>query len=135
MSESVRGESGAGEAGAPRTTAGAGESGAAPPASGGRQRAHPGASEYLRIATILAVLTAMELAVFYIPTMRMWQVPVLLALSATKFTLVVLFYMHLKFDHPTFSWLFVLGLAIAGILMISLMLLFGAMQRFHEIAG
>jgi cytochrome c oxidase subunit 4 len=104
-------------------------------AAAAREHPHPGAGEYLRVATVLAVLTAVEVAVFYLPAMRTWLVPVLLSLSAIKFVLVVLFYMHLKFDHPMFSWLFVLGLTIAAALMISLMLLFGAFQRFHQIPG
>jgi cytochrome c oxidase subunit 4 len=97
------------------------------------EHAHPGASEYLRIAAILTVITAVEVAVFYIPAMQTFLVPVLLVLSLIKFILVVMFYMHLKFDHPTFTWLFVLGLTIAGAIIISLMLLFDAMVRFHQV--
>jgi len=37
--------------------------------------------------------------VFYVPTFQSVLVPVLLVLSAVKFTLVVMFYMHLKFDN------------------------------------
>jgi len=107
-----------------------------PTAHGGHgapEHAHPGASEYLRIAAILTVITAIEVAVFYIPAMAQFLVPVLLVLSAIKFVLVVMFYMHLKFDHPTFTWLFVLGLTIAGAIIVSLMLLFDAMVRFHQV--
>ena len=100
-------------------------------APAGREHPHPRAREYLRIATVLAVLTAVEVAVFYLPAARGILVPALLLLSAAKFALVVLFYMHLKFDSPIFSWLFVLGLGIAVALLISLLLLFGAWQRFH----
>jgi len=97
-----------------------------------KEHAHPGAGEYLRIAAILTVITAVEVAVFYIPAMAQWLVPTLLVLSAVKFVLVVMFYMHLKFDHPTFSWLFTLGLTIAAGIIISLMLLFDAFVRFHN---
>ena len=97
-----------------------------------KEHAHPGAAEYLRIAAILGVITAIEVAVFYIPAMAQWLVPTLLVLSAIKFVLVVMFYMHLKFDHPTFSWLFVLGLTIAAAIIMSLMLLFDAFVRFHQ---
>jgi cytochrome c oxidase subunit 4 len=92
---------------------------------------HPGAGVYLRIATILVVLTAIEVAVFYIPAMRGVLVPVLLALSALKFALVAMFYMHLKFDSRVFSWLFVFPMGIAAALIVALMLLFGAWARFH----
>ena len=96
------------------------------------EHGHPGAAEYLRIAAILTVITAIEVAVYYIPAMSQWLVPILLSLSAIKFVLVVMFYMHLKFDSPTFSWLFVLGLTIAGVILVSLMLLFNAFARFHQ---
>ncbi len=66
--------------------------------------AHPGAKEYLAIATILTVLTAVEVAVFYIPSMKPMLVPTLLTLSAVKLALEAMFYMHLKFDHRLFSW-------------------------------
>ena len=97
-----------------------------------KEHAHPGAGEYLRIAAILTLITAVEVAVFYIPAMSQWLVPILLVLSGIKFVLVVMFYMHLKFDHATFTWLFVLGLTIAAVIIVSLMLLFDAFVRFHQ---
>ncbi len=92
---------------------------------------HPGAGVYLRIATVLVVLTAVEVAVYYIPAMKTWLVPTLLVLSAFKFGLVAMFYMHLKFDSRVFSWLFVFPIVIAAAVIVALMLLFGAMSRFH----
>jgi cytochrome c oxidase subunit 4 len=99
---------------------------------GATEHAHPGAGEYLKIAAILTVLTAIEVAIFYIPGMAAFLVPALIVLSVLKFVLVVMFYMHLKFDHPAFTWLFVLGLGIAAGIMISLMALFSAFGRFHQ---
>ena len=96
------------------------------------EHAHPGAGQYLKIAAILTVLTAIEVAIFYIPGAQQFLVPSLIVLSVLKFVLVVMFYMHLKFDHPAFGWLFVLGLTIAAGIMISLMGLFGAFGRFHQ---
>ncbi len=89
------------------------------------EHAHPGAKEYLGIAVILTVLTAVEVAVFYIPAMRPVIVPTLLTLSALKFALVAMFYMHLKFDHRLFSWLFVVPMIIAAFLIIALLRFFG----------
>jgi cytochrome c oxidase subunit 4 len=105
------------------------------PAHPAKEHAHPGAGEYLRIAAVLTLITAVEVAVFYIPAMAQWLVPILLVLSAVKFMLVVMFYMHLKFDHATFTWLFVLGLTIAAVIIVSLMLLFDAFVRFHQHAN
>jgi len=95
------------------------------------EHAHPTAGVYVRIATILCVLTAVEVAVFYIPAMKTWLVPTLITLSAVKFALVAAFYMHLKFDHKAFTWLFCFPMAIAAAIIVALMLLFGAMAYFH----
>ena len=89
--------------------------------------AHPGAKEYLGIAVVLTVITAIEVAVFYVPAMKPIIVPTLLILSAIKFGLVVMFYMHLKFDHKLFSWLFVLPMTLAIFVILALMKLFGVM--------
>ena len=89
------------------------------------EHSHPGAKEYLAIAVVLTVITAIEVAVFYIPSMRPVLVPVLLTMSALKFTLVAMFYMHLKFDHRLFSWLFVVPMALAVAVILALMRLFG----------
>jgi cytochrome c oxidase subunit IV len=93
--------------------------------AGHAEHAHPGAREYLVIAIILTVITAVEVAVFYIPSMHPVLVPVLLTLSAVKFSLVALFYMHLKFDHRLFTWLFVIGIILATFVILALMKLFG----------
>ena len=89
------------------------------------EHAHPKAKEYLGIAVILTVITAVEVAIFYIPAMKPVLVPSLLVLSALKFALVVMFYMHLKFDHQLFSWLFVVPMVLAALVIVALMKLFG----------
>ena len=86
---------------------------------------HPGAKEYLAIAIVLTVITAVEVAVFYIPQMKPALGPTLLTLSAVKFSLVAMFYMHLKFDHRLFSWLFVVPMIVIALIIIALLRLFG----------
>ena len=93
--------------------------------AGGSEHAHPGGKEYLAIAVVLTVITAIEVAIFYIPAMKPVLVPSLLTLSALKFALVAMFYMHLKFDHRLFSWLFVVPMLLAGLVILALMKLFG----------
>ena len=88
------------------------------------EHSHPNALRYVQIATILAVLTAFEVTVYYMQSIRLYLVPILLTLSSIKFVLVVLFYMHLKFDSRLFSALFTLGLLIAGTILVSLLVLF-----------
>ena len=90
------------------------------------ERMHPGTVVYLIVAAFLALLTGMEITVFYVRALRPVLLPVLLLLSTTKFALVLMFYMHLKFDRWTYSAVFLGQLFIASALVISLVTLFGA---------
>lgn len=94
--------------------------------AGVNEAGHPTAFRYVQIALILGVLTAFEVWVYYQTGLRQVLTPVLLVLSAVKFVLVVLFFMHLKFDNRLFSMLFSLGLLIAGSVLVALILLFHA---------
>jgi cytochrome c oxidase subunit 4 len=96
----------------------------APPparAHGGR---HPSPKEYIRIAVILAVITAAEVVVYYIEGVQEFLVPILFAFSALKFALVVLWFMHLRFDSKTYARFFLMGLAGAITLFIVVLLTF-----------
>ncbi|HEX7117735.1 MAG TPA: cytochrome C oxidase subunit IV family protein [Longimicrobiales bacterium] len=88
------------------------------------EHAHPGAKTYVMIAAILTIITAAEVAVFYVPALEAALAYILVSLSAAKFILVVMFYMHLKFDSKVFSWVFVAPLTLAILMVISLILLF-----------
>lgn len=87
------------------------------------QQARPRPLTYVVIATLLAVLTGLEVLVSYSKPMQPVLVPVLLILAAAKFALIVMFYMHLKFDQWTFSAVFLFQLAVAAIVILSLVLL------------
>lgn len=88
------------------------------------EHAHPGYREYVTIAVILAVITAAEVMVYYQESMRSVLVPILFVLSITKFTLVALFFMHLKFDNPLFTALFSGPLALAIGVLVALLSIF-----------
>ena len=88
------------------------------------EQAHASTGTYLRVAAILAVVTLIEVGVFYVPAFQGVLVPALLVLSAFKFALVVLFYMHLKFDSRLFAFLFSGPLLLALAVMIGLLFLF-----------
>jgi cytochrome c oxidase subunit 4 len=78
------------------------------------------------VALVLTVITVVEVWVYYIPTFvasRLF-VPALLIMSAVKFAIVVMFYMHLKYDHKLFRALFTGPLIIAIITILVLLLLF-----------
>lgn len=71
---------------------------------------HPGAMEYLQIGAILTIITAVEVALYYIDMNRTLLLGLLGILSVVKFTMVVMWFMHLKFDNRLFSILFATGL-------------------------
>ena len=84
---------------------------------------HPSAKEYIRIGIILAVLTALEVATYYVDVGGA-LVPTLIGLSIVKFALVVLWFMHLKFDSRTYARFFVMGLAGAVTLFLVVLIIF-----------
>ena len=93
------------------------------------QPAHPTVGTYLRVAALLVILTVIEVGVFYVPGFQAALVPVLLVLSAIKFSLVVMFYMHLKTDSRFFSFLFGGPLLLAAAVLVALLFLFfGALR-------
>ncbi len=85
--------------------------------------AHNPIPKYLGIFGFLVAVTAFEL----MPLFGILQIPppVLLGLSAVKFTVVVLFFMHLYGDKPINNRLFFIPLVLAGLSVSVLMALFG----------
>jgi cytochrome c oxidase subunit IV len=71
---------------------------------------------YLLVFASLAVLTAMEVAVAMIP--RLPHAPFLLALMTVKVALVLLYFMHLKYDSKWFSFIFLIPFVLIIPLMI-----------------
>ena len=94
---------------------------------GEEEHAHPTWSTYWKVALILALITVGEVWGYYVPSFVASRafVPTLLFLSGLKFTIVVMFYMHLKYDHRLFRVLFTGPLLIASITLVALMFLFG----------
>jgi caa(3)-type oxidase subunit IV len=72
---------------------------------------HPD-SFYVKIALALALMTGLEVAISYVDIGALFM-PLLLILMVIKFFMVVLFFMHLKFDSPWFSFFFYGGLFLA----------------------
>ena len=85
---------------------------------------HPSPLTYFKVAMILPAITTVEVAVFYVTWLGHGIIPVLAILSIAKFAMVAMFFMHLKYDAPLFSALFLGGLALAGAVMFSLLGLF-----------
>jgi cytochrome c oxidase subunit 4 len=100
---------------------------AAAPAHDEHAEHHPTWSTYWKVALILTVITVFEVWIYYIPAFvaTPYFIPVLLVLSAVKFAIVVLFYMHLKYDSRLYRALFVGPFSIAILAIIGLLFLFG----------
>ena len=88
--------------------------------------AHPSAREYVTVGLILGVITAIEVAFYYVDMAQGLLMGILLALSALKFVLVGLWFMHLRFDSPFFTTLFAGGLVLATGLFIVVLASLGA---------
>jgi caa(3)-type oxidase subunit IV len=74
--------------------------------------AHPDDKKYVVIALILGLFTAIEVLTYFVDFGGA-AIPTLLVLMVTKFAMVVLYFMHLRFDSPVFMRLFVTGLILA----------------------
>ncbi len=86
---------------------------------------HPSWKQYKWVALWLTLITVFEVWIYYTSFKETpYYVPLLLVLSATKFAIVVLFYMHLKYDHKLFKALFTGPLIIAVCTLLALMFLF-----------
>ena len=86
---------------------------------------HPSWKQYKWVALWLTLITVFEVWIYYTSFKDTpYYVPLLLVLSATKFAIVVLFYMHLKYDHKLFKALFTGPLIIAVCTLLALMFLF-----------
>src|SRR5208337_2013176 len=89
-----------------------------------QEHAAPSTLVYVVVAALLTVLTGMEIGVFYVPALRIVLVPVLIVLSGAKFALVVMFYMHLRYDHLGYTVIFIPLLILAAAIVCSLVALF-----------
>jgi cytochrome c oxidase subunit 4 len=86
---------------------------------------HASTATYLKVAAILCMVTALEFGVIYVRRLAPMLMPLLLVLSAGKFALVVMFFMHLRYDSRVLTLLFVAPLVLAAALALALMTLTG----------
>src|SRR5437773_5999723 len=93
------------------------------------EHSHPTWSTYWKVAVILTLITVAEVWAYYIPSFVASRgfVPTLLSLSALKFTIVVMFYMHLKYDHRLFRVLFTGSLLVDELQLLGLLFIFGTL--------
>ena len=73
---------------------------------------HPTARDYVNIAIVLAVLTALEVSTYFFDFGAI-AIPLLIVLMAIKFVMVAGFFMHLRFDTKLYGRLLYTGLGFA----------------------
>ena len=100
---------------------------------------HPTFMQYALIAMILFTITIVEFLLIWDRAgiqddLGAAKIPLLIGLSAVKFAIVIMFYMHLKFDNRLFGTVFISGLTLAFIVGLSVLGLFvgyGGGQRSY----
>jgi cytochrome c oxidase subunit IV len=89
------------------------------------QHTHPGNRVYIIVGVILTVLTGIEIGIYYVEDqLGAVAAPAILVLSAAKFILVVMFYMHLKYDSRAFTGIFIFPFTLGVLVIVSLILLY-----------
>jgi cytochrome c oxidase subunit 4 len=90
--------------------------------------AHATTATYVKVALVLTAVTAIEVAATYIRALTPILIPTLLVLSFAKFSLVVLFFMHLRYDSRVLLVLFAGPLAVATAIILALIALIAAVM-------
>jgi cytochrome c oxidase subunit IV len=60
-------------------------------------------TNYMAVFWWLLLLTVLEIAVIYVPIVRIAVIVLLVAMAVSKATLVALYFMHLKFEKRTLA--------------------------------
>ena len=84
---------------------------------------HPTDATFIKVAIFLAIVTALETSTYWWPeALHTVAMVTLLVLMTIKFFVILLWFMHLKFDSKLFSLMFYIGLVLAvGCYMVALL--------------
>ena len=85
---------------------------------------HPSDATYVKVALILAAITAIEVGLYYFDLGEMNNAA-LLILSGLKFVMVAMFFMHLRFDSKVLRRFFITGIVLAALVYCAYMLTLG----------
>ncbi len=96
-----------------------------PHAEGGEHGAHPTEAFYIKIALILAVVTGVEVGLYYTDFGEALTNGMLLVLAVAKFVMVAAYFMHLKFDNRILRRLFATGLVLAVLCYVAYLMTLG----------
>ena len=91
---------------------------------------HPSFKQYVVVALILFAITLVEFLIIVPQSLKGSSLVVapLFVLSIVKFAIVIMFYMHLKFDPKMFTTVFLAGLFLGLMVVSAVLLLFGSFQ-------
>jgi cytochrome c oxidase subunit 4 len=89
------------------------QTGSMPALSAEHEHEHPSLNTYVWVAIFLAVITAIEVAIYYIPAFSGILVEALIILSVVKFLFVIGYFMHLKMDPRLLAGIFGSALIVA----------------------
>ena len=87
----------------------------------GAGHAHPSDFDYVKVALFLAVITGAEVAMSYIDMPMALYISGLMVMMTVKFSVVVMWFMHLRFDHRIFRRMFVAGIVLAALVYVAAM--------------
>ena len=88
-----------------------------------RKDGHGTPAFYAIVGLILAVITLVEFLIFYVESLGVLLIPIMLILSLMKFVIVGAFFMHLRFDNKIFTYLFFAGFILAAVISVALLVL------------
>ncbi len=80
--------------------------------------------QYVQIGIVLTVITVLELGASLWVDLGDALLPVLAVLSTIKFAMVIMLFMHLRFDNVIFTRIFLVSLALGAAVLFALLTLF-----------
>ncbi len=80
--------------------------------------------QYVQIGIVLTLITVAELAASLWINLGNALLPVLAVLSSVKFIMVIMLFMHLRFDNKLFTRVFIVSLALGASVLFALFALF-----------
>ncbi len=83
----------------------------------------PSVSQYLLIGLVLAIITVIEVWLSFADVGAI-LVPALLIFSAIKFVVVVGWFMHLRYENPFLTQVFLMGIVLGSGVVLALIALF-----------
>jgi cytochrome c oxidase subunit IV len=104
------------------------------PALGEGEHGHMGDKGFIGVALFLALLTAIEVGLYYLEKEEVinqrLNVALLLGFAGVKFYIVAAWFMHLKFDHPQFKRFFIGGAVLAFFCYNAVLSAFGTLKGY-----